>query len=737
MTPDGDRGRTDAALRSGDFLKPHAALVVLGAIPVLALAAVAYVVSARAMEAMVYQGNDAAALITASLVEREFDQWEATVTSHADVPTLRSAVDEGNVDAVRRHLEILVSAHARLDRAFVTDTTGLLWSDFPAAPESLGRRFDDRAWFRGVREGPGPHVSEVYRRNAEPAIQVVAVAVPVRSPASDVPLGFLVAQVRLDGLSELLGRVEVGDEGSVLLLDHTGALAAHPSLDLERRRYEEYAEVAVSSPTPSATERGGRYTDPVTGQEVLASSVQSRVGPHDWTVIAQQSVASAFAPIRTLSLQLGAAGLLMCVLMGVLLRGVARETARRRRAEEDLVAVNEELERRVEEGTSALEAKESELMQAQKMEAVGQLAGGVAHDFNNLLTVIMGSTDLVLLELGEDAPERGEIEDIRHAAARGAELTRQLLAFSRKQVLQPEILDVNEAVERMRSLLDRVLGAQIDLVWRLSPELHPVKFDPVQIEQIVMNLAVNARDAMPRGGKLTIETANVDLDDAYVEDHVDAQPGPHVVLAVTDTGHGIDAETRRRIFEPFFTTKRSGRGTGLGLSTVYGIVRQGGGNIWVYSEPGRGTTFKVYLPRTTDVPHPKQGPAPPTTDVETGTILVVEDDDAVRALLVRILRGAGYEVLEASDAETAVAALRACDGDVDLLLTDVVLPDTSGPDVAARLEREQGDLEVLYMSGYTDNAIVHHGVLDEGTAFIEKPFRPRTLLEKVREALGA
>ena len=730
-------GEAPAASENGDSLGPYPALVLVGSVPLLVLAIFAYLISARTVESYVDRGNDAAALITAALVEREFEHWISTVRSHAGFPTFSAATVAGDVDEVRRRLEIFVLNHPRLDRAFVTDTTGLLWVDSPVAPESLGRRFADRDWFRGVSRNLGPYVSEVYQRHAEPRIHVVAVAAPVRDPVTDDLAGFMVAQVRLDGLSELLQQVEVGEEGPMVLRDHTGSLVAHPHLDLTGRAYDDYAGIFPAADLPAQGTARGRYPDPFTGATMLASAIEAQVGDHRWTVISQQPEAIAFAPVRGLALRLGGAGLLMGGLVGGLLWGVARENNRRRKAEGRLRLLNEDLEARVAERTSALAEKEGQLLQAQKMEAVGRLAGGVAHDFNNLLTVILGSSDLLLEDLDNNAPGRREIEEMRKAAERAGDLTRQLLAFSRKQVMKPRVLDVNESVSRMQGLLDRVLGEDIDLVWRLGSDLHPVKFDPVQIDLVVLNLAVNARDAMPTGGKLTIETANVVLDEEYARQHHDARSGPHVMLAVTDSGAGMDAETRERIFEPFYTTKKVGKGTGLGLSTVYGIVRQGGGNIWVYSEVGRGTTFKIYLPRTDEAPMEPEPEAVPGSELGTGTILVVEDDAPVRRLVVRVLRDAGYDTVEAATAGEAAAAFRDRDGEVDLLLTDVVLPDMGGPELAAQLEEGRGDgLRVLYMSGYTDNAIVHHGVLDEGISFIEKPLRPRELLAKVREVLA-
>lgn len=730
--------RTALAPSTTRTLIPYHLLVLLGVLPILGLAVFAYIISGRAVDDLVRSGNDAAATITASMVEREFDFWSSTLTSHAGFPTFSASVSSGDQPEVRRRLGIFVNAHEQIDRAFVTDLTGLLWVDYPRAPESLGRRFDDRDWYEGVASANGPYVSEVYRRNAEPQLHVVAVAVPVSDPETGERAGFMVAQVRLNGLSELLGRVEVGTQGIALMLDHTGAVAAHPTLDVETETHREYAGVVGDIAEAGGGDLArGRYADPVTAETMLASVAMIDVGSHRWCVVAQQPVAAAFAANRTLAWQLGGGGVLLAALLGALVWGLGRENSRRRDAERALALANEDLERRVEERTAALQQKEQELVQSQKMEAVGRLAGGVAHDFNNLLTVIIGTTGVLLEDMRADAPEREDVEQIGEAGERAAALTRQLLAFSRKQVMQPEVLDLNAVVEGMRKLLDRVLGENIGIAWKLSSGLHPVKFDPGQIEQVILNLAVNASDAMPNGGKLTIETDNVELDEDYVADHPDARTGPHAMLAVSDNGVGMDAETRERIFEPFYTTKRLGRGTGLGLSTVYGIVRQGGGNIWVYSEPGRGTTFKIYLPRADDEP------AAPGDDTHiahaagTGLVLVVEDEDGVRNLLARVLKAAGYDVLEAEDAGRAAALIAEHADAVDLILTDVILPDMSGPELVQQLEREHGRYRVLYMSGYTDDAIVHHGVLEEGTEFIEKPLRPRALLAKVRELLGA
>jgi hypothetical protein len=377
---------------------------------------------------------------------------------------------------------------------------------------------------------------------------------------------------------------------------------------------------------------------------------------------------------------------------------------------------------------------EAQLLHAQKMEAVGRLAGGVAHDFNNLLTVILSYSDLLLEDLPSEAAEREDIGEIRKAAVAASSLTRQLLAFSRQQVLQPRILDINAVVTATEKLLTRLLGEDVRLTTSLAQGLGTVKVDPGQLEQIIMNLAVNARDAMPRGGQLTIETTNVDMDESYVRGHPVAQAGRYAMLAVSDTGIGMDAQTQARIFEPFFTTKEQGKGTGLGLATVYGIVKQSGGFIWVYSEPGRGTSFKIYLPRV-DEP---VTPAPEAAAAVIGgseTVLVVEDVAAVRGVACEMLRRHGYTVLEAADAATALRLAGQHEGEIQLLLTDVVMPDASGRELADKLVNLRPRMKVLYMSGYTDDAIVRHGVLQEGIPFLQKPFTPESLARNLRAVL--
>jgi signal transduction histidine kinase len=390
---------------------------------------------------------------------------------------------------------------------------------------------------------------------------------------------------------------------------------------------------------------------------------------------------------------------------------------------------------RREETMDALNESEEKLRQSQKLDSIGQLAGGIAHDFNNLLTVISGYSDL-LSRTEQDTASRAKVDEIRKAADRAASLTRQLLAFSRKQVLLPKVLDLTETVVNMDKLLQRLIGEDVNLVTILDHRLNRVKADPGQIEQVIMNLAINARDAMPNGGKLTIETMNAYLDEVYARRHVTVTPGPYVMLAVSDTGIGMDDETMNHIFEPFFTTKDPGKGTGLGLAMVYGIVKQSGGNIWVYSEPRQGTTFKIYLPVVADesvLPLPAHHAEPGPRGTET--LLLVEDEDALRQLLNDILTDEGYSILQAASGTEAMNICAEHPDTIHLLVTDVVMPGMGGRQLVENLAATRPNMKILYMSGYTDNAIVHHGVLDAGTAFLQKPFTPISVLRKVREVL--
>jgi two-component system, cell cycle sensor histidine kinase and response regulator CckA len=379
---------------------------------------------------------------------------------------------------------------------------------------------------------------------------------------------------------------------------------------------------------------------------------------------------------------------------------------------------------------------EEMLRQSQKLDSIGRLAGGIAHDFNNILGVILGYGELMRRQIAHGHPARPRLDQVIQAARRAAGLTRQLLAFSRKQVMQPKLLDLGAVVGDLRGMLDRVVGEDLEIVVRTAERLGAVQADPTQIEQVIMNLVVNARDAMPKGGNLTIETANVDFDETYASAHPPTRPGPFVMLAVSDTGIGMDAETQRRIFEPFFTTKAPGEGTGLGLATVYGIVKQMGGYIWVYSEVGKGTCFKVCLPRVeeTVVADPASAPSePPPRGHET--VLVVEDSESLRDLIHELLTEQGYNVISVTQGEEALTLIQEGKHRVDLVLTDVVMPRLGGADLVKRLSAIYPGVSVVYMSGYTSGAISRQGVLDEGVIFLEKPFAAEQLLRTIRLAL--
>jgi len=430
------------------------------------------------------------------------------------------------------------------------------------------------------------------------------------------------------------------------------------------------------------------------------------------------------------------------------LLGISVDVTERRTAEELIRRSHSDLERAVEERVvelrTALDEKrrteevlvrtQQQLLHAQKMEAIGRLAGGIAHDFNNILSVILTCADLSLAQLDAVHPLHAELTEIRRAGERAADLTRQLLAFSRQQVLQPRVLDLNDVIRNMERMLHRILGEDIQLAVRTTLGLGRVRVDPSQVEQVLMNLVVNARDAMPMGGKLTIETMRVDLDDAYARDHLGSKPGAHVMLAVSDTGHGMDESVRAQIFEPFYTTKEKGKGTGLGLSTVFGIVQQSGGSIYVYSEPGKGSSFKVYLPCFEGNEQLSDDPRPQARG-RGETILIAEDDVAVRRAAVEVLTSCGYALLVASDVHHAIELARTHMGPIHLLLADVVMPQLGGRAVAERIAALRPEIKTLFMSGYTDDAVVRHGVLEEGTPFLQKPLTPKSLAARVREVL--
>ena len=399
--------------------------------------------------------------------------------------------------------------------------------------------------------------------------------------------------------------------------------------------------------------------------------------------------------------------------------GVATDITQRKRAEE------------------ALHESEEMLRQAQKMESIGTLAGGIAHDFNNLLTAVNGYSELVLRKMDDGDPLRSKVEEIKKAGDRAASLTRQLLAFSRKQILKPVVLDLNTVITGMGRMLPRLIGEDIDLRFELQADLGQVKADPGQMEQVLMNLVVNARDAMPAGGRLTVKTENVQFAGRSVKQRLLVEPGNYVVLSVTDVGVGMDAELQSHIFEPFFTTKEVGKGTGLGLATVYGIVKQSEGSIWVYSEPDKGTTFKIYLPRVDDVSAiAEEGKQAQTAPTGQETVLIVEDESMVRALAQEILEEYGYTVLTASNGMEGLRVCRESPDKIDLVLTDVIMPQMSGAELAQNILAIHPETHVLYMSGFTDDAVVRHGVITEDMCFLQKPFSPEALAIKVREVLN-
>ena len=450
---------------------------------------------------------------------------------------------------------------------------------------------------------------------------------------------------------------------------------------------------------------------------VVGAPLRARGGIIGTLTASRRSSAPAFTPEDLRLLQDLAISASLAISNAQLLERARGELSERKRAE------------------AALTLMEDQLRQAQKMDAVGKLAGGIAHDFNNVLSVILSYSALLTEQFDPSDTRAADVHEIQRAAQRAAGLTHQLLAFSRQQVSQPRLVDLNKLIRGLHRMFETLTGARLALHLVLDPNLGRCQADPGHLEQVLMNLVVNARDAMPDAGNLTIETANVELDQDYAERHLDVVPGPHVMVAVSDTGIGMDRATQDRIFEPFFTTKEVGKGTGLGLSTTFGIVKQNGGSIWVYSEVGRGTTFKVYLPRSFEAESPVRRSEAPTRLAGDETILLVADEEQVRTVARTILEAQGYRVLEAADGDAALALASRHAETIELLFTDVVMPGMGGTELAERLLELRPKLRVLYASGYTEKAIVHHRVLDGGLALLQKPFTPISLLQKVREVL--
>jgi two-component system, cell cycle sensor histidine kinase and response regulator CckA len=526
----------------------------------------------------------------------------------------------------------------------------------------------------------------------------VAIHMPLESRVED-------PAVRQRLQLHMLARHHLSEQSSARGVLETGHPLLIPQLDLEQVRssatpeiVDAYETIGVHSLLLVALRASGHSVGLLALVRFKADS--SAFGPPD------RELAQALADHAALALE-----------NARLLQAALREIAQKESAE------------------AALRKAEAQLRHAQKMEAVGRLAGSIAHDFNNLLSVIISNSDMLLEDLKPMDPIRTDVTSIRKAGERAATLTRQLLAFSRQQIMTPRLLDLNHAVQEAEKMLRRLLGEDIDLVTRYDRALFNVKVDPGQIDQVIMNLAINARDAMPRGGKLTIETKNATLDQSYVSEHFGVTPGPYAMLAVSDTGSGMDQETQSRIFEPFFTTKELGKGTGLGLSTVFGIVQQSGGAIWVYSEPGKGASFKIYLPRADDSPVEEPDLVVPTTLNGSETILLVEDQEEVRHVAQQVLTRYGYHIIEAQNAGDALLVCEQHPRTIHLLLTDVVMPKMSGRELAERLTKLRPEMRVLFMSGYTENAIVHHGILDSGISYLQKPLVPEGLARRVREVL--
>ncbi len=718
------------------------------ALPAAALFTLVAGTTKRELQSKAIDEGRLTAALMSSAIHEQFFGLSRYVSSYASRIRLQDAVRNRDQVTVNEILWQFVTENARFSRATVADPSGKMLYDYPHDPKVIDRSFADRDWYRGALESNGPYVSVAYRRAALRSPLVVAVAQRIEDRAGAF-VGILMAQYTLSDIQEWIASIRPMWKGKLYVADHAG-------------QFVTTALTGGMPPTPTleppvrellSGRRGFVFgADPIDGTHSLITG--RKVDGLGWAVLVSRPSVDVFAAVA--ALERGVLALFLAALAGVgwlgtvWRRTLLRYDERVKAAESKLLGAKDELEERVRQRTAELsEANEAlqremetrlqveeQLTHTQKLESIGRLAGGIAHDFNNHLTPIMGFASLLEQSMEEGDPKRDSAQQIQNAAKRAADLTKQLLAVARRQIIQPLVLDLNKVLRQSESLLRRTLGEDIDLVACYSGETWLVKLDPGQFEQILLNLVVNAREAMPKGGKLTLETATVTLSEQYAVSHPEVVPGEFMMVGISDTGNGMDQETLRRVFEPFFTTKP--RGTGLGLATTYGIVKQSGGHIWAYSEPGVGTTFKIYLPRCAEEVA-QEPPKPDSATLKLGseTILLVEDEALVREIAERVLSEGGYKVLVAESAIQGLEIASRPDTTVEMLVTDVVMPNMTGKELAGKLAAIQPHAKVLYMSGYTENSVIHHGVLDDGIAFLPKPFTPGDLLRKVREVLDA
>ena len=822
-------------------------LVLAIAIPLLAIMQVQIRSTHRSFEENEARRGAALARLGATAVDEYMRGIADYAEAYAEHPEIVQGANHRDERAVRAVLARLIEGNPRVDRTFVTDVTGVEWSDYPNDPSVIGKSFAFRDWFRGVTAGETTYVSSSYRRMAGRQERSIAIATPIRAGGTRRIAGYLVAQVLVSSLERQLAQPVKPDSGGIVVIDRDRAVVT------------ELGFAPGSNPGPElgalvrAKDGGGALgTIHVEGVPYLVAAAPSPV--FGGRVLALRSLRAALAPARDMErvvyLLLVVVALLLALFVTAMIErrsrriaaaereraeGSLRESERRFRAtfeqaavgiahlslygafvrvnqrlcdilgysrpellhmkvtefmrpedltggegcppeeilqhigewKEGICRVERELRRKdgtlvwchltlapVSDGSGTPEyftavvediterkRLEEQFLQAQKMRAIGQLAGGVAHDFNNLLTTILGYCELIQRKLPSNDALRGYVDEIAMAGQRAAALTSQLLAFGRRQILRPLPVDLNAVIEDMDKLLRRLVG-DVQLETRLDPKLATVRADQGQMEQVLMNLVLNARDAMPSGGRVTVETRNQWIEAGSAPEQTGLAPGAYAVVAVSDTGVGMDAAVRAQLFEPFFTTKEKGKGTGLGLSTAYGIVKQSGGGITVQSEPGRGSRFEVYLPtaKVTDLPAQRAAEPGPQDAAPAGgneTILLVEDDATLRDLTQRVLEERGYRVLTAPSGIDALAMVERIREPIHLLLTDVVMPRMSGAALAEGVRDRHPATRVVFMSGYTDEAAVRQAAAGGGIRFIQKPYKPEGLLSTIRAALDA